>query len=159
MHWVVSNEWPKEKMSRITCNHNPLRLKLTNYIVANRPICLRVRVLWCWLSCLCCGQVAIAVLRLGSCSIASRAIGSSRCRARALVCCLCVIIVAIIGRCSLLLGLVLLVLIWNHIDGRGCLRACLRAVRIIRRRWLLVLLVLVLDCAHTRVRANCSLLI
>ena len=147
----------KEKMSRIRCNDYPLRLKLTNYIMANSPICLRVRVLGRWLCCLCCWQVAIAVLRLSSCSIASRAIGCSRCGAGALVRCLCVIIVAIMS--SLLLGLVLLVLIWNHIDGRGCLRACLRAVRIIGRRWLLVLLVLVLDCAHSRVGANCSLLI
>lgn len=141
------------------CFDDLLRLKLTNYIVANCPICLRIGVLWCWLRCLCCGQVAIAVLRRSSCSITSRAIGSSRCRAGALVCCLCVIIVAIVGCSGLLLALVLLVLIWNHIDGRGYLRASLRAVRIIRRCRLSIRLVLVLYCAHSRVGANCSLLI
>ena len=73
--------------------------------------------------------------------------------------CLCVIIVAIIGSCSLLLRLVLLVCVGNHVDGRGCGRACLRSVRVIRRHGLLVLLVLVLDLAYARVRANSSLLI
>ena len=141
------------------CFHDLLRLKLTNYIMANCTICLWIGVLWCWLRCLRCRQVAITILRLSSCSIASRAIGSSGRGAGALVCCLCVIIVAIVGCSGLLLALVLLVLIWNHVNWRCCLRTCLRAVGIIGRCWLLVLLVLVLYCAHSRVGANCSLLI
>lgn len=130
-----------------------LRLKLTNYIMANCPICLWIGVLWCWLRSLSCGQVSIAVLRLGSCSITTTTIGCSRGRARALVRCLC-IIVGIMSS-GLRLRLVLLVLIWYGVGGRGCL--C--AVRIIGRHWLLVLLVLVLDSADSGVGANCSLLI
>ena len=156
---MASNEWPIIKMSQMHADDYLLRLKLTNYIVADCPICLRIGVLWRWLRCLCCGQVAVAVLWLGSCSIASGAVRCCRCRARPLVRCLCVIIVDIIGCCRLLLRLVLLVLIWNHVNGRGCLRACLCAVSIIGRHGLLVLLVLVLDCADSGVGANCSLLI
>ena len=155
---MISNEWPIWKKSSIIFGES-IEIKLTNYIVANRPIRLRVGILWCRLRCLRCRQVAIAVLRLSSCSIAPRSIGSSRCRAGALVRCLCVIIVAIIGCSGLLLGLVLLVSIRNDVDGRRCRRACLRSVGIIGRHGLLVLLVLVLDLAHSRVGANCSLLI
>jgi hypothetical protein len=151
---VVSNAWPIKKDGAINVDDNLLRLKLTNYIMANCPICLWIGVLWCWLRSLGCGQVSIAVLRLGSCSITATTIGCSRGRARALVRCLCVIIVAIMSS-SLRLRLILLVLIWYGVGGRGCL--C--AVRIIGRHWLLVLLVLVLDSAHSGVRANCSLLI
>lgn len=50
-------------------------IKLTNYVVADCPVCIWIRVLWCWLSCLCRWKISISIFSLSLGVIASRPIG------------------------------------------------------------------------------------
>lgn len=41
---------------------------LTNYVMSNRSVCIWIRILRCWLSCLCCRQVSASILSTSCCS-------------------------------------------------------------------------------------------